>query len=337
MTLTTKGVSLPVFTGLTHLQTPGRSLNATAVVLRAPECLELRQLPLDQPGVADVVVDMEWSGISTGTERLLWSGRMPAFPGMGYPLVPGYEGVGRVSAVGEQAALRVGQRVFVPGARCFGEVRGLFGSAAARVVAPATRVLPVAEQLGERAILLALAATALHALEISQHPPQLIIGHGVLGRLLARLCVLRSATPVTVWETHPARRGGAQGYQVVDPGEDSRRDYHSICDVSGDSAALDKLIGRLAPRGEIVLAGFYAGALSFDFPAAFMREARLSIAAQWQPDDLLNVTRLCESGKLSLAGLITHGAAAADAVDAYRTAFTDPECLKMHLDWRHCP
>ena len=34
-------------------------------------------------------MDVEWSGISTGTERLLWSGRMPPFPGLGYPLVPG--------------------------------------------------------------------------------------------------------------------------------------------------------------------------------------------------------------------------------------------------------
>jgi myo-inositol-1(or 4)-monophosphatase len=34
------------------------------------------------------------SGISTGTERLLWDGTMPPFPGLGYPLVPGYETVG---------------------------------------------------------------------------------------------------------------------------------------------------------------------------------------------------------------------------------------------------
>jgi 3-hydroxyethyl bacteriochlorophyllide a dehydrogenase len=304
-------------------------------VLQGPERLELRDLTLDEAGAADVVVDMEWSGISTGTERLLWSGRMPAFPGMGYPLVPGYEGVGRVSAAGADAGLAIGQRVFVPGARCFGEVRGLFGSAAARVVVPAARVMPVAEELGERAILLALAATALHAIESCRESPDLIIGLGVVGRLLARLCVLRSATPVVVWETHPARRGGAAGYQVADPATDSRRDYRSICDASGDAAALDRLIAHLAPRGEIVLAGFYAGALTFDFPAAFMREARLSIAAQWQPADLQNVKRLCESGELSLAGLITHGALAADAVAAYRTAFTDPECLKMHLDWRN--
>jgi 3-hydroxyethyl bacteriochlorophyllide a dehydrogenase len=63
-------------------------MHATAVVLQAPEMLDVTQLLLDAPGDADVVVDVAFSGISTGTERLLWSGKMPAFPGMGYPLVP---------------------------------------------------------------------------------------------------------------------------------------------------------------------------------------------------------------------------------------------------------
>ncbi len=71
-----------------------RAMNTLAVVLQAPERLVLSRLDLTPPGDDDVVVDVEWSGISTGTERLLWSGRMPPFPGMGYPLVPGYESVG---------------------------------------------------------------------------------------------------------------------------------------------------------------------------------------------------------------------------------------------------
>ena len=72
-------------------------MNTLAVVLQQPERLVLDRLDLQAPGAEDIVVDVEWSGISTGTERLLWSGRMPDFPGMGYPLVPGYETVGRVA------------------------------------------------------------------------------------------------------------------------------------------------------------------------------------------------------------------------------------------------
>jgi 3-hydroxyethyl bacteriochlorophyllide a dehydrogenase len=313
------------------------NLDTVAVVLDRPESLSLKPLTLTPPGEADVLVEMEWSGISTGTERLLWSGRMPSFPGMGYPLVPGYESVGRVVWAGERSGLSVGQRVFVPGARCYNEARGLFGGAASRAVAPGERLVPVAETLGEEAVLLALAATAYHAVGgLEARPVDLIIGHGVLGRLVARIAALAEGHQPLVWETNPRRAQGAEGhgYQVLSPDQDQRADYRRICDVSGDSGILDTLIARLAPGGEVILAGFYSQPLSFAFPPAFMREARIQVAAEWRPPDLLAVKTLIDSGRLSLAGLITHRAPASQADAAYRTAFGDPHCLKMILDWR---
>ena len=316
---------------------PPSSFDTLAVVMQEPEHVVLDRLDLQRPGEDDVVVHVEWSGISTGTERLLYSGQMPAFPGLGYPLVPGYESVGRIEFAGRGSDRRVGDRVFVPGARCFGAVRGLFGGAAARLVVPGSRVIPFEEALGEEGVLLALAATARHALAApGALPPELIVGHGVLGRLLARLAVEAGGTPPVVWERNPARVEGATGYHVLDPDLDPRRDYRSIYDVSGDSKLLDALIGRLAPGGEIVLAGFYSEPLSFAFAPAFQREARLRVAAEWRPADVLAVKALAESGRLSLAGLITHREAASDAPAAYRTAFNDAACLKMILDWRRC-
>lgn len=307
------------------------SHTTTAVVFQGPERLELRRLALNVPTADQIVVDVEWSGISTGTERLLWTGTMPPFPGLGYPLVPGYESVGRVVEAGASASMKVGERVFVPGANCFGDIKGLFGGAAARLVVPASRVTRVDEELGERAVLLALAATAQHALA-NGAPPELIIGHGVLGRLLARLAVAQGGTP-TVWELNPVRSEGATGYQVVTPEADPRRDYKTIYDVSGDSALVDQLVMRLARGGEIVLAGFY-DRINFAFAPAFMKEARLRVAAEWQPADLKAVVELVRSGTLSLDGLITHRRTFDQASDAYRTAFGEPTCLKMLLDWR---
>lgn len=321
-----------------NLDTP--TLEALAVVLEQPERLSLQRLALTPPEAAEVVVDIEWSGISTGTERLLWSGRMPDFPGMGYPLVPGYESVGRVIYAGHASGLTVGQRVFVPGARCYGEVRGLFGGAASRVVAPGSRLLPVDDSIGEQAVLLALAATAYHAIagtDAGSPHVELIVGHGVLGRLLARIAALGEGGRPVVWEINPERRQGAEGYgyEVLAPDDDPRRDYRSICDMSGDSAILDSLVVRLARGGEIVLAGFYSQPVAFAFPPAFMREARFRIAAEFQPADLAAVQALLASGRLSLDGLITHRVPATEAETAYRTAFGDPSCLKMILDWRN--
>jgi 3-hydroxyethyl bacteriochlorophyllide a dehydrogenase len=162
--------------------------------------------------------------------------------------------------------------------------------------------------------------------------PDLIVGHGAFGRLLARLTVAAGGAP-TVWETSADRRDGALGYEVVDPATDERRDYATIADASGNGDLMDDLLDRLAKGGELVLAGFYPGRVSFAYPAAFMREARLRVSAEWTRDDLVATRDLVEAGVLSLDGLVTHRRPATDAPGAYRTAFEDAACLKMILDW----
>ena len=308
-------------------------MDALAIVLEEPRRIALNRLDIAAPGDQDVVVEIAWSGVSTGTERLLWSGSMPAFPGMGYPLVPGYESIGRVVQAGPASGRVEGDWVFVPGAQCFGAVRGLFGGSASRVTLPGARVTPVDENLGERGVLLALAATAYHAMAGATVAPDLIIGHGALGRLLARIAVAAGGPAPTVWEINPMRMDGANRYPVIRPEDDARRDYRAIYDVSGDSSLLDSLVGRLAKGGEIVLAGFYAERLSFNFAPAFMKEARLRIAAEFNPGDLQGVGDLLNSGALSLDGLITHYSAPSAAGEAYETAFSDANCLKMIIDW----
>ena len=357
-------------------------LQTFAVVMEKPQHLRLDQVGLSAPGGQDLLVEIAASGISTGTEKLLWTGRMPHFPGMGYPLIPGYESVGRVLEAGSGSNRRCGDFVFVPGARCYPEVRSLFGGAAKTLVVPSHRAVLTDQHLGERAVLLALAATAHHALNLPHLDiPDLIVGHGVLGRLLARLSMLRGGPPPTVWEREPLRQplepdagdraedvkqsapvaassglsaqalalpaaspfssmSAARGpveYSVMQPEDDPRRDYRCIVDASGDASHLDQLISRIAPGGQLVLAGFYADLLHFSFAPAFMRELSIRVAAEWKEQDLLSVKRAVESGQLSLDGLITHRMPAQQANLAYETAFADPSCLKMVLDWSSCP
>lgn len=305
-----------------------------AIVLEGPRALGLAEIALADPGAGDAIVEIRASGISTGTEKLFWEGRMPPFPGMGYPLVPGYESVGEVVEARPGSGLKVGDTVFVPGADCYGEIRGLFGGAARRIVTPGARLTRVDPGLGESAALLALAATARHALAgLHTDLPELIVGHGTLGRLLARLTVGAGGAP-TVWEVAEARRGGAEGYRVLDPAADPRRDYGTIFEASGRAELLPELIGRIVRGGEIVLAGFYDRPISFAFPPAFLKEARLRVAAEWTASDMAVTRGLVESGTLSLDGLVTHRRPADAAAEAYRTAFDDPGCLKLILDWK---
>lgn len=309
-------------------------LETKAVILSAPGKLGLGQVGIVRPAADDIVVAIKHSGISTGTEKLFWTGDMPPFPGMGYPLIPGYEAAGEVVEAGADSGYRVGEHVFVPGASCYEGAHGLFGAAAEMLVTKASRVTRIDRGLGAAGALLALAATARHAMAgPNKAVPDLIIGHGVLGRLLARLTIAAGAPAPTVWEVDPMRMGGATNYEVMTPDADPRRDYMSVYDASGRGDLLNEWIGRIGKGGEIVLAGFYTAPLQFAFPPAFMKEARFRISSEWAADDMVATKALVEDGTLELADLITHEQPAEMATTAYKTAFTDPACLKMILNW----
>ncbi len=311
------------------------SHTASAVVFEGPRQLAQRPLGLNPPARTDVYVKTLYSGVSTGTERLFYTGEMPDFPGMGYPLVPGYETVAEVIEAPRASGLTAGSLVFVPGANCYREVRGLFGGAASHIVTAAHRVMPIDPLLGEDGVLFALAATAHHAVRNpGSNLPDLIIGHGALGRLIARVTCAYGGHPV-VWEVNPDRRDAQHGYEVHEPGLPKGKRFNTIVDASGHEGGLDSWIGALAARGEIVLAGFYTRPLGFNFAPAFLREARIRVAAQWQPQDLEAVRQLVLDGDLSLADIITCTERADAAGKAYRQAFEDPACLKMVLDWRN--
>lgn len=306
------------------------------MVFEQPGSLAVRGVKLRELAANDCLIDVEWSGISTGTERLLWDGRMPAFPGLAYPLVPGYESVGRLRSAPEDSDLRPGQRVYVPGSAAYTDVRGLFGGSADVLMAPVDRLIPLPDTLQEEGVLMALAATAHHALAACGEGrwPDLIVGHGVLGRLMARMVIAQGGPAPTVWERDFERSEGARGYPVCNADDDPRQDYQCICDASGDPRLLDTLVTRLSHGGRLVLAGFYHEPLQLQFAPAFRCELEMKVAAEWRPEDLTAVAGLIADGDLCLRGLITHQLPARWAAPAYHTAFSEPSCLKMILDWR---
>ena len=313
-------------------------MKSTAVVFSRPKELSLQALELPQVQAGQLELAVQYSGISTEAERMLWDGSMSAFPGVGYPLIPGFETVGQVVKAPQGAKLKEGDMVFVPGANCFSGVKSMYGGAASRLVVSDQIVVPVSDELGVDAVLLALAATAYHAVSgggvhAPFTPPDLIIGHGVMGRLLARLTVAAGCPAPTVWEAQAELAAGAQGYEVTRPEDDLRKDYKAIYHMNGDTFNLDYLIQRIRPGGEVVLAGLYKHGLQFSYSPAFSREARIRVSSEWKRPDLLAVNELVNSGQLSLKGLVTHVQAFHAANAAYETAFGDISCLKMVLDW----
>lgn len=214
-------------------------MKAQAIVFEAPKTLMVRSLELSPMGARDVEVAVSLSGISSGSECLLWDGTMPPLPGLAYPLVPGHETVGTVASIGPE-----------------------------------------------------------------------------------------------VWETQGVHQSVGIGYAVIDPDQDPRKDYRCICDVSSDSGILNRVIPKIAPGGEVILADFYKQDLSFSCATAFMREASMRVAAQSKMHDLDAVVAMFHDGSLPLEGLITHAEIPERAQQAYEVALGDPDCLKMVIDWR---
>ena len=187
--------------------------------------LSLAEIGLKDPEAGDVVVRVQHSGISTGTGKIALVWCDAAVSWFGLSVGAGYEAVGEVVDATAGTGHKVGDFVFVPGSSGFREAKGLFGGSASYLVTPADRVRKINPALGDSGTLFALAATARHALAgFDARLPELIIGHGVLG-LLARLTVVAGGKPPTVWEVDENRMSGTQGYQVVHPDQDTKRDY----------------------------------------------------------------------------------------------------------------
>ena len=72
-------------------------MDATALVAEAEQSVSLQTVSLPEPSFDEIVVRTTYSGISIGTERNLLTGRVSWGP---FPICPGYQAVGKVTAVG---------------------------------------------------------------------------------------------------------------------------------------------------------------------------------------------------------------------------------------------
>jgi threonine dehydrogenase-like Zn-dependent dehydrogenase len=173
-------------------------LQGQALWYAGPGRAELRDEPVAVPAASEVRVRAHFGAISRGTERLVFSGRVPASefqrmraPHMGggfpFPVKYGYATVGEVEA-GPAALL--GRFVFAlhPHQSVF--------------TLPAETVVPIPDGIPPaRAVLAANMETALNAVWDAAPGPAdriAIVGGGVLGLLVARLCARLPGAEVTV-------------------------------------------------------------------------------------------------------------------------------------------
>jgi 3-hydroxyethyl bacteriochlorophyllide a dehydrogenase len=321
-----------------------RSMSTTcAIVITEPHRLELRDVALTDAGPDDVVVRTAFTSISAGTERMLLAGRMP-HPMLQFPVVPGYETVGRIVARGASVPAEYdGRWVYVGGARCFRDVNPAWGGQAATLLVDYRRVVPLDGMQPDHGVLLALAATALHGVDLIAGTGQnltgrrvLVLGQGPVGQFAARIARAQGAW-VAVSDRVASRLERSVADLRVDVTSESlvaalQQPVDTIIEATGSMAALSDALPLLAHNGVILLLGYY-DELRLPYMPLFLKQARLLTAKEWGEGDLQRTCALLAAGVLDASALITHRLPVARFEEAYATALNDPECLKLVIEW----
>lgn len=231
---------------------------ASAFWITSPRRGEIREEPLRPPGRDEVLIETLFSGISRGTELLVFRNDVPpsqyqamrcpfqdgAFPA---PVKYGYALVGRVVA---GAAEPVGSAVFA------------LHPHQDRLVLPAAAVHPVpADVPPARAVLAANMETALNGVwDAGVQPGERIcvFGAGVVGLLTAYLAAAMPATEVTVVDPDPAKAGPCArlglGFAATTPAEGA---FDVVFEASGNPDALDACLALGGFEARIVVLSWY--------------------------------------------------------------------------------
>ncbi|HEY0373650.1 MAG TPA: zinc-binding alcohol dehydrogenase [Amnibacterium sp.] len=226
--------------------------------IREPGTGEIRTEALRDPGAGEVRVRTAFSGVSRGTELLVFAGRVPAserdrmrapfqegeFPG---PVKYGYLNVGVVEA---GPAHLLGRTVF-----------SLAPHQTASVL-PADSVMPLPERVPpRRAVLAGIVETAVNALWdlpvlVGDHVA--IVGGGLVGSCIARLAARQAGTTVTVVDVDPARAAlsAPLGARFATP-DDAPRNQDVVYHASGTAAGLELALELLQTDGTVADLSWY--------------------------------------------------------------------------------
>jgi threonine dehydrogenase-like Zn-dependent dehydrogenase len=231
---------------------------ARAFWLRTPGAGELRPVPVGRPGPDEVLVRTRYSGISRGTESLVFRGGIPEsqyaamrapfqegeFPG---PVKYGYLNVGTVAEGPPQLA---GRTVFC-----------LYPHQSAYVV-PASAVVPVPDDVpASRAILAGTVETAVNALWDAAPlvgDRVTVVGAGMVGCAVAALLARFPGVRVQLVDAEPARAAvaSALGVEFARPPE-ARDGRDLVVHASATSAGLRRSLELLAPEGTVIELSWY--------------------------------------------------------------------------------
>ncbi len=328
-------------------------MNCTAVYFTAPGRVELRGGPLPDLGARQVLVEAVASGISAGTEMLIYRGQFPReladasdalSSDLRYPLCYGYASVGRVTLLGADVSPDWQDRLVFS-----------FQPHRSHYIADPAELLLVPEGMdAHAAVFLPNMETAVNLVQDAQPllgECALVLGQGVVGLLTASLLREFPLQRLVTADRYETRRKASNAIGVdaaLDPVFD---DFHSTAlanlpagvpgfdltvELSGNPSALDDAIALTGFGGRIVVGSWYGEKrASLDLGGKFHRSRLQVISSQvstvapglsgrWSKarrfDVAWDMLRRIQPEKW-----ITHRFPLAEAAEAYRVLDESPE------------
>ncbi len=326
-------------------------LETEAVVFRGVRDVEYCPMLLPDPYPADIVVQTEVSGLSAGTELWYYQGRCPQ--DIRFPAVPGYQAVGRVSAMGADVqGLHVGDRVCLRRSRLPQEFDGSWmGSHLATLVADAHDAVRIETPVSsEQAVFSSLAAVALRGFRMLRTRPgdtAIVLGQGMLGQFSAQILraygvQVYTADLASVRQELSARFSADRAVagthrELLDSlGDLATHGVDIAVDTTGHAQAINWCVECIRPHGQILVQGWYPDPHQIDGHRAHHKEPALFFPCSQYPHEQRQCLTWLADGTLHAGELITHRANPREAADTYRMLDREPAtCLGVIFMWRH--
>ncbi len=327
-------------------------MTAQAIVFPEPRLVEVRTVGIPPLGEGDVLLEVQYSAMSPGTERWCLTGGLvvPGEQSPAFPHVPGYQAAGIVREVG-RAVTSLGDRAFSRNcAPLPGWSGSWWGGHVGLHVAPEEAVirLPGTVSTADASGLL-LAQVGYNG---ASRPPvkpgdtAVVIGEGLVGLYAAQVLRHRGAH-VIVSGLQPFRLDLARRYAADEVLDASKADLAAsmaerfpkgvdIVVETASSAATVRMATRILRNGgHLVMNGFYPpGESLVDWHWLRGKEITLHCPNSRTRARLEATLALVASGDLRVGSLVTHEVALADAPKAY-AMLLDPaaEFLGVTIRW----
>jgi 2-desacetyl-2-hydroxyethyl bacteriochlorophyllide A dehydrogenase len=334
-------------------------MESHAVVFTGVNEVRFQKIACPDPGPGDVVVELHHSWISNGTEGSFLRGErlsgdvawQPGDPAP-FPMVAGYQKVGRVTWAGSESPdLKPGDWVFASMSR----VCGMFDNKFAGHVSPSVcsrdsvmRLPPGSDPLAFSGLVLTQVGLNCGTRSVI-NPGQVAVvaGDGLVGQWAGQALAHQGARVVMIGR-HPDRlaRFTRHGSTVLGGSDNGRASLKEIgigpvqvlVETTGGVRVLEDFLPLMARGGHMVVAGFYPSAgernlqlmlqqfrnfeISFDLVSGATQE-RLDRTMQWVAE-----------GRLDTIGCITHRFPVERAAEAWELIRTKREpVLGVVLDW----